>query len=45
LGKDNGDYFMQVWMEYEQGQTYEAKIVKDLDRLEMIQQAWAYEQN
>jgi 5'-deoxynucleotidase YfbR-like HD superfamily hydrolase len=25
------------------GETYEAKIVKDLDKLEMIQQAFEYE--
>lgn len=44
LGEENSKYFMQLWLEYEAGETYEAKIVKDLDRLEMIQQAWVYEQ-
>uniref|UniRef100_A0A7S3BT24 5'-deoxynucleotidase n=1 Tax=Prasinoderma singulare TaxID=676789 RepID=A0A7S3BT24_9VIRI len=33
-----------LWHEYEQGQTAEAKLVKDLDKLEMIAQASEYEQ-
>ena len=43
LGEDNLSYYKSIWLEYEQGETYEAKIVKDLDRLEMIQQAFQYE--
>jgi 5'-deoxynucleotidase YfbR-like HD superfamily hydrolase len=30
-------------LEYEKCETYEAKVVKDLDKLEMIQQAYEYE--
>ncbi len=34
-----------LWQEYEERTTAEAKLVKDLDRFEMILQAHAYEQN
>jgi putative hydrolase of HD superfamily len=34
-----------LWMEYEQGETQEAKLVKDLDKFEMIVQAFEYEQS
>jgi len=32
-----------LWLEYEEGQTLEAKFVKDLDRFEMASQAHEYE--
>ncbi|KAH9479817.1 5'-deoxynucleotidase hdd1 [Psilocybe cubensis] len=34
-----------LWMEYEDGQSPEAKFVKDLDRFEMASQALEYEKN
>jgi len=34
---------MELFYEYEEGQTAEAKFVKDLDRLDMIMQAFEYE--
>ncbi|PPQ85248.1 hypothetical protein CVT25_010021 [Psilocybe cyanescens] len=34
-----------LWMEYEEGQSPEAKFVKDLDRFEMASQALEYERN
>ncbi|KAF5332205.1 hypothetical protein D9611_008177 [Ephemerocybe angulata] len=34
-----------LWQEYEQGETPEAKFVKDLDRFEMASQALEYERN
>lgn len=38
-----GDEMRQLWEEYEQGTTEEAKLVKDFDKVEMILQAWEYE--
>jgi putative hydrolase of HD superfamily len=38
-----GDTIEQLWHEYEDGITPEAKLLKDLDKLEMIQQAGEYE--
>eukprot|EP01025_Chloroclados_australasicus_P000939 TRINITY_DN103125_c0_g1_i1.p2 TRINITY_DN103125_c0_g1~~TRINITY_DN103125_c0_g1_i1.p2 ORF type:complete len:195 (+),score=24.00 TRINITY_DN103125_c0_g1_i1:202-786(+) len=35
----------QLWKEYENGETSEARIVKDLDKLEMILQAYEYEKD
>ena len=32
-----------LWREYENGETMEAKFVKDLDKFEMILQAFEYE--
>ena len=32
-----------LWQEYENGETMEAKFVKDLDKFEMILQAFEYE--
>jgi len=34
-----------LWLEYEEGQSPEAKFVKDLDRFEMASQALEYERN
>ncbi|KAF3903826.1 hypothetical protein AA313_de0207129 [Arthrobotrys entomopaga] len=35
--------FMELWMEYETGQTPEAILVKDVDRYELILQTMEYE--
>jgi putative hydrolase of HD superfamily len=32
-----------LWQEYEDGETMEAKFVKDLDKFELILQAYEYE--
>jgi len=36
---------LSLWKEYEQGVTEEAKLVKDMDKLEMILQALEYEED
>jgi putative hydrolase of HD superfamily len=38
-----GETILSLWKEYEAQETLEAKLVKDLDRLEMILQALEYE--
>ena len=38
-----GDEIVSLWKEYEEGRTEEAKLLKDLDKLEMILQAQEYE--
>ncbi|XP_038051757.1 5'-deoxynucleotidase HDDC2-like [Patiria miniata] len=38
-----GSELCQLWEEYEEGSTEEAKFVKDLDKFEMILQAFEYE--
>jgi len=38
-----GDEFYNLWLEYENQSSKEAKLVKDLDRFEMIVQALEYE--
>lgn len=38
-----GDEIVALWKEYEEGSTQEAKLLKDLDKLEMILQAQEYE--
>lgn len=43
LIKPNGDKLMELFYEYEKGETAEAKFVKDLDRLDMVMQAFEYE--
>lgn len=40
-----GDEILELWKEYEEGMTLEAKVVKDMDKLEMILQALEYEQD
>lgn len=45
LGEKNSEYYLGLWLEYENGSTYEALIVKDLDKYEMIKQAFEYEQH
>jgi len=43
LGKKSGEHLLALWEEYEAGTTPEAKLLKDLDKLEMILQAQEYE--
>jgi len=38
-----GDEMLELWKEYEAGETPESKLVKDLDKIEMILQALEYE--
>lgn len=46
LGSAMGaERILSLWKEYEQGTTEEAKLVKDMDKLEMILQALEYEQD
>ncbi|KAG7347768.1 HD superfamily hydrolase [Nitzschia inconspicua] len=40
-----GAEILDLWKEYEIGETAEAKLVKDMDKLEMILQALEYEQD
>ncbi|ODV79417.1 uncharacterized protein CANTADRAFT_52065 [Suhomyces tanzawaensis NRRL Y-17324] len=35
---------MELWLDYEEIRTVEARYVKDVDKFELIQQAWEYEQ-
>ncbi|KAK6462439.1 hypothetical protein DFJ63DRAFT_319257 [Scheffersomyces coipomensis] len=35
---------VELWLDYEEIRTIEARYVKDIDKYEMIQQAWEYEQ-
>jgi putative hydrolases of HD superfamily len=39
-----GDSYRQLWHEYAEAATPEAKVVRDADKLEMVHQAWRYEQ-
>lgn len=36
---------MELWLDYEEIRCVEARYVKDVDKFEMIQQAWDYEQD
>ena len=46
LGKlPNGAEYLAVWEEFEAGQTAEARLLRELDRLEMGLQAAVYEQD
>ncbi|MEA3288283.1 MAG: HD domain-containing protein [Candidatus Marinimicrobia bacterium] len=38
-----GEYFRELWDEFESGQTPEAQVVKRLDKLDMLIQAYYYE--
>lgn len=38
-----GETVLSLWQEYEAGQSYESKLLKDLDKIEMILQAQEYE--
>lgn len=42
-GLPNGDQYLAAWEEFEQGETPEARLVKQVDRLEMALQASVYE--
>lgn len=44
VGKRNGEEFFDLFMEYEKQETEEAKAVKDLDKFDMILQAFEYEE-
>lgn len=39
-----GNEFFDLWVEYEEGTSAEGKIVKEIDKFEMIVQAFEYEQ-
>ena len=39
-----GEEYLAIWREFEEGQTSEAKFIKEVDRLEMGLQATIYEQ-
>ncbi|NJN97953.1 MAG: HD domain-containing protein [Anaerolineales bacterium] len=39
----DGESYLELWREYEQQQSAEARLVKQIDRLEMILQASVYE--
>jgi len=39
-----GEAILELWKEYEEGTTEEAKLLKDLDKIEMILQAQEYEE-
>lgn len=43
LNKEMGELLVNLWKEYEDGITPEAQIVKDLDKYEMLLQAYEYE--
>ncbi|KAI8847578.1 hypothetical protein BC829DRAFT_396192 [Chytridium lagenaria] len=40
-----GNEMLELWLEYEEGETSNALFVKDLDKLEMIIQAYEYERD
>jgi putative hydrolase of HD superfamily len=44
-GPTIGQELLELWKEYERGTTEEAKLVKDMDKLEMTLQALEYEQD
>lgn len=39
-----GEEMKELWLDYEEIRCLEARYVKDIDKFEMIQQAWDYEQ-
>jgi putative hydrolases of HD superfamily len=39
----NSEKYVNLWLEYERGETSEAKFVKQVDKLEMVLQAHLYE--
>lgn len=43
LDKEMGELVLGLWREYEEGTSAEAQVVKDLDKYEMLIQAWEYE--
>lgn len=44
VGPESGSEMMELFTEYEEGKSNEAKFVKDLDRLDMVLQAFEYEE-
>jgi len=42
-GLDHGEEYVALWEEYERGETPEARLVRQVDRLEMGMQAYLYE--
>ncbi|KJE97603.1 hypothetical protein, variant [Capsaspora owczarzaki ATCC 30864] len=44
-GSAQGQELLALWEEYEAASTVEARVVKDLDKFDMILQAWEYEQS
>ncbi|KAK7091801.1 5'-deoxynucleotidase HDDC2-like [Littorina saxatilis] len=44
VGEPLGPQLFSLWLEYERQETAESRFVKDLDRLEMVVQAFEYEQ-
>lgn len=45
LGSKQGEYVYELYKEYESKETKEAKFVKELDRFDMVLQAYEYERN
>lgn len=43
-GGSRAEEILELWLEYEENSTLEAKVVKDFDKVEMILQALEYEQ-
>lgn len=43
LPQAQADEYMALWNEYEEGKSRDARLVKQLDRIEMLSQALAYE--
>ncbi|PVD31926.1 hypothetical protein C0Q70_07352 [Pomacea canaliculata] len=44
VGDGTGDQLLALWQDYEEQVSEEAKFVKDLDKLDMVMQAYEYEQ-
>ncbi|XP_052764214.1 5'-deoxynucleotidase HDDC2-like [Mya arenaria] len=44
IPEEVGQEMMQLWMEYEDQSSAEARFVKDIDKFEMVLQAYEYEQ-
>lgn len=44
LPKDSQQYYEKLWSSYELQEQYESKLVRDIDKFEMMQQAYEYEQ-
>lgn len=44
LPEDSRLYYLKLWDAYESQEPYESKLVRDIDKFEMMQQAYEYEQ-
>lgn len=42
LPKDSQQYYEKLWSSYELQEQYESKLVRDIDKFEMMQQAYEY---